>query len=210
MRDSGGSGAKRLLPFATPASLPLFWLVVEGRERARKIAQIPGDVALASLKAGEKLTEVQEEVFFAKIKADGTSPAAHQSALSLARSFLHYGMLAPALVNVCTACEIVLARYYHEFLLSRGASNKRLKEAEKDVTFSQLLNLHLFAMRDLSTLDDGSAVLGTLNRSRKLRNEIVHTGMVVGVTKAVVVESVNAAERLIEFLLKAPDEGADG
>jgi hypothetical protein len=91
---------------------------------------------------------------------------------------------------------------YESFLASRGVSKTTYSKAERDITFSELLNLHLAAARDLKKLDNHTAILHKLNWARKHRNDMVHKGSLQQVIDAHDIESaIDAASHLINFLV---------
>lgn len=77
---------------------------------------------------------------------------------------------------------------------------RKLELAEGEITFCELLNVHVFAMCDVTSLADAQNVLGRVNWARKRRNEIVHGKDVEGVDKPSVDGAIKAARDLVEFL----------
>ena len=127
---------------------------------------------------------------------DNESPPVYDSALVLANTFCKHGNLGFALVQVCVACESVLAESYERYLLSRGVSKKKYKDAEKDITYSYLLNLHLAVFKDLNELEGSEKILDRLNWARKCRNDVVHEGKVKqDVKSSEVIESIESAKK---------------
>lgn len=126
--------------------------------------------------------------------------------LTIMRSRLHEHFATTAfgfaIVQLCVACESVLAQRYHRHATERGVSNKALKGNRKEITFSQLLNIHLFSMRPIQELADWQVTLQKINRARAHRNDVVHEGRLIGqVSAADVTAAIAAPEKLIEFLL---------
>ena len=86
-------------------------------------------------------------------------------------------------------------------MIKCGTSNKKIKENEKDISFSQLLNLHLFSMRKVSLLNDSAQLIGKINWARGHRNDVVHQGTLQSkVTKEEVGEAIETASLLIDFI----------
>lgn len=155
LRAASPRDAKHVLPQMATPFLPIFWLYVTGRDNKSGIAQFAGDmpsVAFRSLSRLDKDAVGKARTFL----AGGGSISVQESALGLANTYLHYGYLGLALVQVCIACESVLVQAYEAFLLSRGVSKTKYASAKRDITYSQLLNLHLAAARDLSQWMGGS------------------------------------------------------
>jgi hypothetical protein len=202
VRAASPSDAKHLLPqFSTPA-LPIFWVGVQGENDKRGVVQFGGDVPAAAFRALTNLGPDAVERVHQYLAAD-SHPSIHDAALALAHTFHHYGYLDLALLQVCIACESVLADHYRAFLLSRGVSKTKYDDQKRDITFSQLLNLHLAAVADLSALPNREVVLGCIDWARRCRNDAVHEGKIKQpVSEAQVKEAIVAAEGLIAFLLK--------
>jgi hypothetical protein len=205
IRASSPDAARHLLPqLATPA-FPTIWLFVQGEAENRiGTEQFAGDLSGAALRSLTRLTREQADRATAVLAGAGdVSPG--DSALALASSFCHYGFLGLALVQVAVACESELWRSYSEFVQGRGCSKTKLDEAESDITFSELLNVHVFSMCDMALLKDSAQVLGQVNWARKRRNEVVHgRTLSAGVAKANVEVAIKAARELVDFLRCRP------
>ena len=185
----------------------MFWLCLQGADGKVGIDQFAGDMPSAAFRSLSKLSD--EAVGRAReFLAEGGSISIQDSTLALAQTYLHYGYFGLALVQVSIACESALAQTYEAFLTSRGVSKTKYAEAERDITYSQLLNLHLAAARDLSQFANHEVLLGRLNWARRRRNDVVHKGNFQENVSAQDVESaINAARALIRFLF--PTSSAD-
>jgi hypothetical protein len=87
--------------------------------------------------------------------------------------------------------------------VERGVSNNALKDNRKEITFSQLLNIHLFSMRPIDELPEWQNIMQKINWARARRNDVVHEGRLgspVSVTE--VSTAIDAAQKLIAFLLR--------
>jgi hypothetical protein len=209
VRAASPTDAKHLLPQSATRFLPIFWISILGRDGKHGIQQFAGDMPSAAFRSLANLDK--DAVNTArKFLTGGSTIPVHDASLALATTYLHYGYLGLALVQVCIACESVLAQNYETFLTSRGVSKNKYAEAEKDITFSQLLNLHLAAIRDLSKLEDRDQTLGKLNWARKCRNDVVHTGTLSGnVTNRDVEQAIESARKLVRFVVNPPKAAAD-
>jgi len=200
IRAASPAATRHVMPQSSTPFLSVFWVYVQGADDKSEIAQFAGDMPTAAFRPLSNLdTEGvrRAEAYF----ANGSAIAIQESSLALAQSYLHYGYFGLSLVQVCIACEAVLARTYETFLLSRGVSKTKYADAERDITFSQLLNLHLAAARDLSTLTDRENILSRMNWARKCRNDVVHKGELQQVVTSSEVESaIEAARSLVQFL----------
>ncbi len=85
------------------------------------------------------------------------------------------GLLRAALLQIVVATEMSVARFIHEEYLNAGVSQTKWNEAKKDLSYSQMLNLHLFALAPPDFRPD-QEILGQLNLARRLRNEFMHEG----------------------------------
>jgi hypothetical protein len=205
IRAASPKDGKHLLPQSATPFLSTFWVYVAGANDKAGIAQFAGDMPSAAFQSLSKLDADGVKRAHDFLAAGATIPV-HESALALANTYLHYGYLALALVQTCIACESVLAQTYETFLTSRGVSKTKYAEAERDITFSQLLNLHLAAARDLSQLPNRDDTVGRLNWARKRRNDVVHKGALQEtVTVTEVEKAIEAANALISFLISEPE-----
>jgi len=204
IRAASPKDGKHLLPQSATPFLSVFWIYVAGANDKSGIAQFAGDMPSAAFRSLSKL-DVNAVQRAHEFLAAGADIPVHESALALANTYLHYGYSGLALVQVCIACESVLAKTYEAFLTSRGVSKTKYSEAERDITFSQLLNLHLAAARDLSQLENRDDILVQLNWARKCRNDVVHKGALQQTVTAQHVErAIEAASKLINFLVNDP------
>ena len=201
IRAANKDTAKHLLPQSATPSLPIFWICVIGNNNCIKAEQFGVDVPSAAFRSLDSLDqEAVKRVH--KFVANNTAISTHESSLALARTYLYYGYNGLAIVQVCIACEAVLAQMYESFLASRGVSKKKYNNAVRDISFSQLLNLHLPVARDLVKLDNHEAILCKLNWARKHRNDMVYKGSLQQAIRADEIESaIEAATSLIEFLV---------
>lgn len=200
MRATSSEAAKFLTPQPSLAFYPIFWLRAAGADDKTRCEQFMGGFEFGTFtpQSNIKPEDVEKLNGFLKIP-EAISSGDH--ALALARTFCNFGHYELAIVQLCVACEITLSQKYWSFLKGRGVSNSKLNENKKEITFSQLLNVHLFAMRDPSTLADSERILGTINWARKMRNEVVHEGKPEEeLTTAKVIGAIDAAEKLSAFL----------
>ncbi len=189
-----------LLPHITVSSFPVFWLTIIGEDEKLACAQFSGEIGLLASRSLHALQRDKVSRLHSVLNKESDIPT-HEAALSLARSFLHYGYLSHALIQTCTACEIFLFQKLRLYLSEHHVSKNYLDEYLEDVTFSQLLNLHLPSMYDLSKMPDFRDTLGDLNWARKRRNQIIHEGHSAEELRSNRVKEVIAsAVKLIEFV----------
>lgn len=91
------------------------------------------------------------------------------------KSLLLSGQLKSSILALFTCCEIILSMYVHNSLISLGVSKNKLKDNEKNLTFSQMLNVQLIALTPYHSKPNETLV-SKINDLRKVRNELVHTG----------------------------------
>ena len=144
---------RHLLPVLAASAFPMFIVAATGANDKTGVEQFAlhaDQTAFRSLAAlkGDDLAAAR------KLLKSGQPTPVEDSALGLARSFLHHGYRDLAILHICIACESVLARKYRDYLLSRGVSKSKYEQADRDISYSQLLNLHFATMCDLSTLAD--------------------------------------------------------
>jgi hypothetical protein len=184
--------------------LSLFWLVVQGEGQSGKdlaLAQFALDLRDTGFRSVSNFEEQKAKTLEDFASSVGPIPVPEGS-LSLAKALERHGRLGLALLEVCTACEAVLAQAYRQFLIERGVSKKKYREVEQDITYSQLLNLHLATMFDLAKLPtEMTSALARLNWARSRRNEYVHDGQFKkDVDRDLVREAISAAENLVSFV----------
>lgn len=95
-----------------------------------------------------------------------------------ARTFLRNGNHSYALLQMVIAAEVATTQFVHKQWKENGVSNSKLKEYEKDITYSQMLNIHLYSLSPKDKKPD-SNLIGDLNRARDLRNDFMHEGTFV-------------------------------
>lgn len=200
MRASCPEAAKYLVPQSSLAFYPIFWLRVKGDDGKAFYQQFLGGFESGTFVPQSNIRTEQMETLNGFLQAQTAIPP-DDHALAMARTFCNFGYYDLAIVNLCVACEIALSTKYWSFLKKRGVSNTKLSDNKKDITFSQLLNIHLFAMCDVSGIGDGERTIGQINWARNMRNQIVHDGKSEKeITSDKVMEAIDAADRLLKFL----------
>lgn len=200
MRVASPNNAKHLLPQPASQFLPAFWISVTGDAGKSEVSQFVGNVQQSSLRP---LTDFDADAVenTQRLLANHTAVPLDEASLALATTFAFYGYLGLALVQVSVACESVIAKAYEAFLVGRGVSRRKYRDAERDISYSQLLNLHLAAFCDLSRLPDHQSTIDCLNWARNRRNEVVHQGDVQEmVSHQQVTNAIDAAKRLILYV----------
>ena len=99
-----------------------------------------------------------------------------RSLMYAARSFLDGGVMEYVLLLSVVAAEVATRRYVHGRLLNEGVSKSKLGQAEKDMTYSMMLNALLAAVAPAGKKPDPD-LLGKMNRARDLRNGYMHKGL---------------------------------
>lgn len=197
-RVAGVGQPLRLAPLST--AIPVFWLAFRRDDGERGWIQVAGDFEYAAFRSLSSLDGAPADKVRTMLAA-GLRAEPWESSIALAAGFIHHGHLDLAVVQICVACESVLAKAYREYMKEHGVSKQKLEESEPDITFSELLNLHLFSMRDISLLQGHTQILGAVNWARKRRNEVVHKGeFAVNVTPNEVTNALEAARNLIAFV----------
>ena len=103
-----------------------------------------------------------------------------------------------ALLEIFIVAELAISKALQKLKLDAGVSKGKLKEYRKEVSISYCINIELPAFcKDLS--DQERQVLGDIDKTRKLRNDVVHEGAPVSQEQAL--ESIKAVSNLLVFLL---------
>lgn len=199
-RTASPEAAKFLLPQQSLAFFPVFWLRAAGDEDKTRCEQFFGGHELGTFRPQVDLKADTVGRLNGFLQTPETIPS-DEHELGMARTFCNFGYLKLAVVQVCLACEIALSQKYWGFLQGRGVSKKKLDDNKKEITFSQLLNIHLFTMCDVPSLAGSEKILAAVNWARKVRNDVVHEGKTdEEFTTQRVLEAIDAAERLLAFL----------
>lgn len=201
LRSVAPAEARHLLPQIAAPAFPTIWVMIAGgNPETIGCQQFAGDLGNAAFRSLANLDGDKAERLATHLAAP-LHGSTTTSAIGLAHAFCHYGYYDLALLEVCVASESALWQRFERDVLLRGASQNRLDEAKSDITFSQLLNVHLFLMTDMDQLPDWQNLLGRLNWARKRRNEAVHTGRLSqAVSASEVGAAIQAAEKLVAFL----------
>ncbi len=96
-----------------------------------------------------------------------------ESLLHSAQAFLDGGIPEYVLLLSVIAAEVATQQYVHSRLLAANVSKKKLDDVEKDLTYSLMLNVVLFAVAPKDNPPD-KQLLGKMNRARTLRNAYMH------------------------------------
>ena len=204
IRTTNPEKCKSLPPVVTVRSFPTYFLVVSGADNRRGFDQFAPESNQFGFRSLTELDKSELRTVQEYLSSDRSIPI-ELRAIGLARTFLHQGHPDLALIEVCIACEAVLARRYRDFLLARGVTKNKYKDCERDITFSHLLNIHLPTMVNIRTLEDHDEILAHLNWARRCRNEVVHGGRSAStVSSGKVGAAIDAVCRLVGFLSDHP------
>lgn len=202
VRASSPDNAKHLLPQQSISSFPIFWVAVVG-EGEMGCEQFVGDAGTAALRSVYQLNENSLSKLSEFLREHKSIPI-HEAALSQARTFAHYNLLGLAIVQICVACEALLSQKFIQYLTKVGASNTQINDNIKEVTFSQLVNLHLYTICNIQSLSNYQEIIGDINWARRQRNEIVHKGSVPqSVSSREVEKTIKSTSLLIEFIVNS-------
>lgn len=93
-----------------------------------------------------------------------------------AKSALDGGLLRYGLLQTVIAAEMATADFVRRRLLAHGVSRTKWDDYGGDITYSMMLNIHLFALAPAHMKPDRQ-LLGILNRARDCRNDLMHKGI---------------------------------
>jgi hypothetical protein len=127
-----------------------------------------------------------------------------QAFLHAARTFLDGGVNEYVLLLSVIAAEVATQRFVEKRLLSSSVSKTKLVEAEKDLTYSLMLNIVLFAVTPEGRKPDKELV-GKMNRARSLRNDYMHEGK-LPVDQKELVDLFENTKRFVQYLRELDEE----
>jgi hypothetical protein len=185
-----------LTPSYDRGSFPLIYMLIRGAGDAVE----PGRIATGLLRAAlvptpydSKDWQLLEERLVQEAPLDPSLRA-----LRTAESYIQGGAYDLALLLLAIAVEVATARFVHEKLRAAGVPGKRLKDIEKDLTFSVMLNTQVMALAPDGHKPD-LELIDAINRIRKWRNELMHKGA-FALSRLEVVALSNAAEHYVTYL----------
>lgn len=126
------------------------------------------------------------------------TPDEVEAILHSAQSYVDAGIMEYVLLLIVIAAEVATQRFVHDRLLLSQVSKSKLGDTEKDLTYSMMLNIILYAV----TKDDQKPdkdLIGKMNRARGLRNAYMHTGALPK-NHAEVTELFELTKRYVEYL----------
>lgn len=118
--------------------------------------------------------------------------------ISAARSSFESGLLQFSLLQMVIATEMATSKYIRSRFLALGVSRSKWDKAENDITYSQMLNVHLFVVAP-DKLKPDRDLIGKLNRARELRNNFMHRGE-FALQRDEALELLNTTERYLNYL----------
>jgi hypothetical protein len=127
-----------------------------------------------------------------------------QAFLHAARTFLDGGVNEYVLLLSVIAAEVATQRFVEKRLLSSSVSKTKLVEAEKDLTYSLVLNIVLFAVTPDGRKPDKELV-GKMNRARSLRNDYMHEGK-LPMDQRELVDLFENTKRFVQYLRELDEE----
>jgi hypothetical protein len=108
-----------------------------------------------------------------------------------------------ALLEAFTAVEVCVSRFLNTAMISRGVSKGKLEEYESEVSMAYKLNIELPLL--LNNINNKEReVIGSVDKLRKLRNAVIHTGRPVSEVEAK--ESVRVTGALFDMLVSRGSE----
>jgi len=132
------------------------------------------------------------------------TPDEVEAILHSVQSYVDAGVIEYVLLLSVIAAEVATQQFVQKQLLRSQVSKKKLEEAEKDLTYSMMLNIVLFAVTPDSHKPDKD-LLGKMNRARSLRNAYMHTGEIPKNLDEVV-ELYHLTKQFVEYLRNVEQE----
>jgi hypothetical protein len=127
-----------------------------------------------------------------------------ESILHSAQTFLDGGVTEYVLLLSVIAAEVATQRYVHKKLVASNVSKTKLEEAEKDLTYSLMLNVVLPAVAPDDKKPDKD-LLGKMNRARSLRNDYMHDGDLPKDSKEIV-DLYENTKRFLKYLRQLDEQ----
>ena len=94
--------------------------------------------------------------------------------------------------------ESVISMALRKIKQDKGVSKTKLKEYAKEVGIGYQINVEIPVLFDNLT-DNERQILGSINKIRKIRNEVIHEG--ISVSEETALEAINSVSKLIEMFL---------
>jgi len=95
--------------------------------------------------------------------------------------------------------EGVISKVLRQIKLSKGVSNKKLKDFEKDLGISYQINIELPLLLENITNSERQ-ILGDIDKVRKIRNDVVHNN--ASVSEETAIETLNSVQKLLDLFIE--------
>ncbi|MEK7432570.1 MAG: hypothetical protein AABZ74_05510 [Cyanobacteriota bacterium] len=116
--------------------------------------------------------ENKSKIFYSYINGEKQIDDIEKILIS-SKNYLDGGLLEFAFLQLVIAAEISTSHFCYKGWEERGISKNKSKEFTSDITFSQMLNIHIFLLSPLE-MQPNISFVGQVNAARKIRNKIVH------------------------------------
>ncbi|MHB8095152.1 MAG: hypothetical protein ACYDH0_09430 [Candidatus Aminicenantales bacterium] len=191
--------SSNIMPVSS-ASCPITWVAIKGENKRTGCEQFAGNLGMIIPLSTIRLDQRQSSNIRALLLAE-ESPDVSEDAMGLAKTFLFYGYLDLAVIQVCTACETLISKAVKKDLEKRDVSKGTMDEYYRNVNYCELLNFFLPLIADISELKNHKDLLGNLNWARSKRNELVHYGITKEkITKEMLQKVLRSVEELNRFI----------
>ena len=163
-----------LNPVYARGSFDFLYLIMSGKDTKKLCAQ---RLLLSSFKAILKPPNYKKEKVnsFKKLIRDSQSISEIAYLISSGKGYLEAGLLRFALLQLVIAAELATSRFLNEVWRAAGISKKKIKNSANDITYSQMLNIHLLALFP-EKMKPSKKVLAKLDSARTARNDLMHRG----------------------------------
>lgn len=183
-------------------SFPFFYLIIAGETPGRfghgKLSTHAGKMALNP----PNVEQEKAERLLAYLQ--GAEPIdSIKQMITAARSSFEGGSLQFALLQMVIAAEMATSQYIRSRFLGLGVSRSKWNDVEAEITYSQMLNVHLFALTPAHLKPDRD-LLGKMNRARDCRNKFMHRGDSF-LTRDEALELINATDQYLTYLKRLRD-----
>lgn len=166
--------ANVLTPVLRRDSFAYFYFLVTGVDPAKPLfGRVSANLFLSGYRSAPMESDAHDR--FVRFVRDPSARDPSDEMLRSAFTHARAGELAYSLMLAVMVAETATARFVRQRLESRGVARGKIKESQKELTYNHMLNFFVPALLPHGSPIDPS-VSGTLNRARKLRNDVVHEG----------------------------------
>lgn len=163
-----------LTPTYDKGSFDYLYLIMKGRDSKKYKAN---RLSLSSFRTTLKPINYEDEKAksFLGIIAGLQNRSEVIYLINSGKGYLEAGLIRFALLWLVIAAEIATTRFVHSMWQKAGVSKTKIKNSANDITYSQMLNIHIFALCSKELRPDKN-LLSEIDKGRTSRNALMHEG----------------------------------